>query len=275
MNAPTHFEPFQLPSYPKLPLKKCFVDWYQQNFSQPLPLDRIGLSQAAPVGLPNAPVHTNAGLYTLFDTNPQTQPFQEAMFAALASSLQQVGYEWRRALHPGQRLQQTQGWVSDGRMHITLTNFRPNQPFVQAPFRDINWVIQQVQGVGPLRLRLDQVRLTPSMEVIATFFPNQAAETLRERLRQGEFATMTKPDIYHMTIARLAPGFALDHPEDRFKIIQLVDLLERQTDALKTAFPDPLVFNTVAVVHNQFSRGLYGQNPTKPWGFPPQVITLN
>jgi hypothetical protein len=165
-----------------------------------------------------------------------------------------------------------QSYLTDGPLHITITNMRlhkhnqANKPFTDTPL--LEQALQKaIHTDGAPGLHFDRLLLTPNMDVVATFYPNNGAEAFRKNTRQFPYQTDNDyqyPNIYHMSLARLAPGFstpATTHETNALKtqFHQLIAELAKTSKQLKQTLPHVIDMNNIKLLHNSYNRGLFGQ----------------
>jgi hypothetical protein len=219
-------------------------------------------------GTPITP-SSNSGLFAFVAEN--NKALNDALLEATKIAVSQNGFAYARTeqFNDYETLPDfRQGYVSDGPMHVTISNFRKPSSEYQTPYFGKEWVETQLKDIKPLRLKFDRLMLDPGLNVLATFIPEESAEAARAKMRQDEFAAdeFKYPDIWHTTLARLSPKTELKSEQNQAQLRTLTHSLEQATRTLREQFKEPVTLNKVSVVHNQHSRGLLGKDPSKAWG---------
>jgi hypothetical protein len=240
----------------------------------------IGPDQNAQILAP-VPSHTySAGVYALWHDN-DGDALEHRLSKTLSTLLNAHGFSYQKATSPDDVVPPQDpshpGWLSDGPWHVTINNLIFGQKAEPAAFQEAPALKKSLRTQPPGTLILSGIHLMPNMDLIATFLPDAAAEHTRASLRTGVFSApeFQYPQFFHSTLGRLAPGTRVT-AQDAPRLLALQKDLEQFNTVLRHAAGAPrLPLNQVTILHNEYSRGLYGRRLNSTWNAPePQPVKL-
>lgn len=237
-----------------------------------------------------APGHTySAGVYAFWHDNGG-DALEERLTQTLTRVLETHGFSYRKASSPAdvEHVPDTTphgnaarpGWLSDGPWHVTVSNLILGQTTPPGAFWEVPTLKKSLHQQPAGNLILHGVHLLPTMDLIATFVPDTAAEHTRASLRTGSFSNpeFQYPQFFHTTLGRLTPGTHVD-AKDAPRLLALQEDLKQISTTLhqqENGDPPPkLRLKHLSIIHNEYTRGLYGRRPGSTWEAPsPERVRL-